>query len=75
MKNGKSVLVDNKVFEFISIELTEPGDIGIDRPRDMILSLVSDENRDCIYISRECIKEFNMRLQLLRIGENNGIKE
>lgn len=74
-KNGEHVLVDNKVFNFISIETTEPGDIGIDRPRNMILALGSDENKDCIYISKETINNLNRQLQLLRIGENNGIRE
>lgn len=41
----------------------------INRPRNMILALGSDENKDCIYISKDAIKNFNMRLQLLRIGE------
>lgn len=74
-KNGKHVLVDNKVFNFISIEITEPSDIGIDRPRNMILALGSDENKDCIFISKDAIKNLNRQLQLLRIGENNGIRE
>lgn len=74
-KNGKHVLVDNKVFNFISIEITECSDIDIDRPRNMILALGSDENKDCIYISKDAIKNLNRRYQLLRIGEDNGIKE
>lgn len=74
-KKGKHVLVENKVLEFISIEITDPSDRGIDRPRNMILALQSDENKDCIYISKDAIKDLNTQLQLLRIGENNGIKE
>lgn len=41
----------------------------------MILALQSDEDKDGIYISKDAIKDINRRLQLLRIGENNGIKE
>lgn len=74
-KKGKHVLVENKALEFISIEITDPSDRGIDRPRNMIFALQSDEDKDCIYISKDAIKNLNMRLQLLRIGENNGIKE
>ncbi|MGL2778157.1 hypothetical protein ACQJ9D_02570 [Helicobacter pylori] len=48
--------MDNKVLDFISIDLKECSDIGIDKRCFMILALQSDENKDYIYISKDAIK-------------------